>query len=82
MSILDMGNHTETSDCTADQAAPMDHRSTVKVWEKAALAGEQVNLLIELRDVGVGTHTIESFMKNLVQHWIKQGGSVGQVQTA
>ena len=76
MSNLDMGNLSDTSDCTAEQAAPVTNISIVRVWEKAALAGEQVNLLVELRDVGVGTNTIESFMKRLEDEDIVSWGNL------
>ena len=76
MSNLDMGNLSDTSDCTAEQAAPVTNISIVRVWEKAALAGEQVNLLVELHDVGVGTNTIESFMKRLEDEDIVSWGNL------
>ena len=77
MSDPDMGNVEIPSDtCTADKAAPVDIRSIEKVWNKVALAYEQVNLLCELRDVGVGTHMIESFMRRLEEEDIVSWGNL------
>ena len=77
MSNLDIGTDTTpTSDHTADLAAPFDNKSIVKVWEKAALASEQVRLLCDLRDVGVGTNSIESFMRKLEDEDIVSWGNL------
>ena len=66
MSDPDIGTLTTNCDhCTADEAAPIVTKSIEKVWNKVALACEQVSLLCELRDVGVGTHMVESFMRRL-----------------